>query len=122
MTTKNFFVVNVDSDPDPVTVFQEDDRILEKYATMQRILAEQVDGKSAFSVMTAPMYRDRFFERPFAAFWRSVTDKGAELVLHPEEDLYGPPLGKKGNGSSYDNIEHMTSIILEKAQYMRRAG
>ena len=119
---KNCFVVNVDTDPDPVAVYQADDEILEKYATTQRILNDHVGGKSAFSVMTAPMYRDRFFEPPFAEFWRAVTERGAELVLHPEEDLYGPPPGKNGDGSTYDNIEHMMSIILEKADYMRRAG
>jgi len=115
-------VVNVDSDPDPVHEPQPDDAILAKYRTMQTILAEHAGGSAAWCVLTGPVCRDRFVQEPFLSFWRELRDGGADLVLHPEEDLYGPPPGKIGDRSSYENIPHMRPVILEKVRQMREAG
>ena len=115
-------IVNVDTDPDPVSVPQTDAAILAKYRTMQAILARDAGGAAAWCVLTGPVCRDRFVQEPFLSFWRSLRDGGADLVLHPEEDLYGPPPGKVGERSTYENIAHMRPVILEKARQMREAG
>ena len=122
MKPQPYLIVNVDTDPDPVSVYQDDASVLKKYARMREIIRQHVGGAAAYCVLTGPICRDRFFEQPFVDFWRAVKEDGADLVLHPEEDLYGPPPGKVGDGSSYENIDHMEPIILEKAAVMRELG
>ena len=122
MPAKAVLIVNVDSDPDPVSEVQPDDAILEKYRRMQAILAEHANGAAAWCVLTGPICRDRFVQPPFLQFWSDLRDGGADLVLHPEEDLYGPPPGKVGDRSSYENIFHMRPVIETKLRQMRDAG
>lgn len=117
-----FLVVNVDSDPDPVTVYQDDASLLAKYRRMRDILGEHADGTGAWTVLTGPLCRDRFYEPPFTAFWRELADQGNDLVLHAEEDLYGPPPGKAPGSCTYDDIAHMRPLILAKAERMRGLG
>ncbi|RDJ25520.1 hypothetical protein DWF00_14940 [Bosea caraganae] len=115
-------VINVDSDPDPVSVYQDDASLLKKYGRMRRILAEHAGGAAAWTVLTGPVCRDRFFEPPFTDFWRELVGEGADLVLHPEEDLYGPPPGKEPGSCTYYDIAHMRPLILGKAEAMRGLG
>lgn len=115
-------VINVDSDPDPVSVYQDDASLLKKYGRMREILAAKAGGAAAWTVLTGPICRDRFFEPPFTDFWRALTGDGADLVLHAEEDLYGPPPGKAPGSCSYFDIAHMRPLILEKAETMRKLG
>jgi hypothetical protein len=118
-----YLVVNVDSDPDPASVYQDDASLLRKYDRMRRILAAHAGGTGAWTVLTGPICRDRFFEAPFIDFWRELTSSGTDLVLHAEEDLYGPPSGKTPGGpSTYYDIDHMRPIILGKAATMRQLG
>lgn len=117
-----YLVVNVDTDPDPVSVYQDDASILAKYARMRQIIDQHVGGAAAYCVLTGPVCRSRFFEAPFLDVWQGVKEGGGDLVLHPEEDLYGPPPGKQGDRSSYENIAHMEPIILGKAADMRARG
>lgn len=120
MQARPYLVVNVDSDPDPASVYQDDASLLKKYARMRAILAEHVGGHGAWTVLTGPVCRDRFFEPPFIDFWHSLRRDGADLVLHAEEDLYGPPPGTPPGACMYYDIAHMRPIILEKADRMRR--
>ncbi len=122
MPPECLLVVNVDTDPDPVDVPQSDDAILSKYRTMQAILAAHGAAAAAWCVLTGPICRDRFVEPPFLDFWRALREGGAELVLHPEEDLYGPPPGKRGARSTYYDTPHMRSVILQKVRQMQAAG
>jgi hypothetical protein len=117
-----YLVINVDSDPDPVSVPQDDASLLKKYGRMREIMAERAGSAAAWTVLTGPICRDRFFEPPFSDFWRELASDGADLVLHPEEDLYGPPPGKEPGACSYYDIGHMRPIILQKAEAMRRLG
>jgi hypothetical protein len=114
-----YLVVNVDSDPDPVGVHQTDDSLLTKYRRLRDILADYANGKAAWSVLTGPICRDRFHEPPFVAFWRGLYESGADLVLHAEEDLYGPPPGKTAGSCSYYDTHHMRQVILGKSGTMR---
>lgn len=122
MTRGVHLVVNVDSDPDPVSVDQDDASLLEKYGRMRDILRERAGGAGAWTVLTGPLCRDRFFEPPFTDFWRQVASEGADLVLHAEEDLYGPPPGTTPGACTYYDIEHMRPLILRKAEAMHRLG
>lgn len=122
MKPSAYLVVNVDSDPDPVRVYQNDASLLAKYQRLKEILAEHAGGTGAWTVLTGPLCRDRFFEPPFIDFWRHLRDDGADLVLHPEEDLYGPPPGKAEGRCSYYDPGHMRPIILSKARAMQRLG
>ncbi|UHD46424.1 hypothetical protein LUX29_04175 [Aureimonas altamirensis] len=88
-----YLVVNVDTDPDPVSEFQDNASLLAKYGRMQEILAAHTGGAAAWTVLTGSKYRDRFYRQPFLDFWAAVIGDGADLVLHPEEDLYGPGPG-----------------------------
>lgn len=115
-------IVNVDTDPDPVTVPQADAAILSKYRAMQAILAAHGAEAAAWCVLTGPVCRDRFVEPPFLEFWRTLRDAGADLVLHPEEDLYGPPPGKTSGQSTYYDTAHMRPVILRKVRQMQAAG
>ncbi len=115
-------VINVDSDPDPVTVQQDDVSVLWKYGRMREILREHAGGNAAWTVLTGPICRDRFFRPPFMDFWQELMNGGADLALHPEEDLYGPPPGKIPGSCTYYDIDHMRPIILEKSAEMRAAG
>lgn len=117
-----YLVVNVDSDPDPRSDPQDDASLLGKYARMREILAAHAGGTGAWSVMTGPICRDRFFERPFTAFWHALARDGADLVLHPEEDLYGPPPGSQPGSCTYYDIGHMRPLIAGKAAAMRQLG
>lgn len=115
-------VVNVDSDPDPVSEYQDDASILSKYARMREILAEHTDGAAAWTVLTGPMYRDRFYAEPFTHFWRQLIADGADLVLHPEEDLYGPGPGTAPDSTTYYHADHMRDVIMSRVETFAQAG
>jgi hypothetical protein len=115
-------VVNVDSDPDPASVYQDDASLLKKYGRMREILASHTGGAAAWTVLTGPICRDRFFRPPFTEFWLELIRNGADLVLHPEEDLYGPPPGAVVGSCAYYDIDHMRPLIVEKASVMRDLG
>ncbi|WP_185984660.1 hypothetical protein [Aureimonas mangrovi] len=117
-----YLVVNVDSDPDPVSEFQDDAVILAKYRRMQEILAAHTGGAAAWTVLTGPMYRRRFYEEPFIGFWRDVVEDGADLVLHPEEDLYGPGPGTAPDSTTYYHTDHMRGVIQDCVEAMTSAG
>jgi hypothetical protein len=119
---ENFLVVNIDSDPDPVGVYQTDESLLDKYRRMRHILANHANGKGAWSVLTGPICRNRFYESPFTAFWSELHESGSELVLHAEEDLYGSPAGKAVGSCSYYDTDYMHPIILGKSETMRSLG
>ena len=40
-----YFVVNIDSDPDPEDTPRSDDAVMEKYRIMKSIVDERVEGK-----------------------------------------------------------------------------
>lgn len=122
MSPRVHLVINVDSDPDPVTVFQDDASLLKKYGRMREIMAKHAQGAAAWTVLTGPKYRERFFKPPFTEFWRQIISEGAELVLHAEEDLYGPPPGREPGACTYFDIGHMRPIILDRAAAMREQG
>ena len=122
MSKRAYFVVNVDGDPDPVTLPQTDNEVLGKYATMRDLLVEHTGGKASFSIMTSPMYRDRFFKPPFRDFWLQWKQSGGDLVLHPEEDLYRSPSGVRGDPCSYYDTVYMAAIIKTQAALMRDLG
>lgn len=122
MSTDVLLVVNVDSDPDPVSTYQEDASVLAKYARMRDILGRHAGGAAAWTILTGPLYRDRFYEPPYVDFWRDVVRDGADLVLHPEEDLYGPGPGTGPESCSYYHTSHMREVILSRALKVREAG
>ncbi|WP_118135449.1 hypothetical protein [Oceanicella sp. SM1341] len=122
MSAPALLIVNVDSDPDPVSVYQEDAAVLAKYARMREILAAHTGGRAAWTVLTGPMYRTRFSEPPFTGFWGEISAEGADLVLHPEEDLYGPPEGTAPGACTYYDTAHMRGVILQQAERMAAAG
>ncbi|MGN6536463.1 MAG: hypothetical protein ACTHKQ_12140 [Mesorhizobium sp.] len=121
MSTDVLLVVNVDSDPDPVSTYQEDASVLAKYARMREILGRHAGGAAAWTILTGPLYRDRFYEPPYVGFWRDLVQDGADLVLHPEEDLYGPGPGTGPESCSYYHTDHMREVILSRALRMREA-
>lgn len=120
--TMLYFIVNIDSDPDPEDTPRNDAAVLEKYAVMKSIVDDCVDGKGTICVQTSPMYRDRFFEDPFLDFWRAWVADGGALTLHPEEDLYSTDATRLESGSYYSDIDHMEPIIRSKAELMADAG
>lgn len=122
MESDVYLVLNVDSDPDPVSVHQEDAAVLAKYARMRELLRPYTNGAAAWTVMTGPRYRDRFYEAPFLDFWRAVVADGADLALHPEEDLYGPGPGTGPESCSYTYTGHMRDVITSRVQKMQAAG
>ena len=115
-------VVNVDSDPDPVSEVQADAAILAKYGRMRKILAGHTGGAAAWTVLTGPMYRNRFYSAPFTDFWGELITDGADLVLHPEEDLYGPGPGTVSESTTYYHTEHMREVIVTCVENMDKAG
>jgi len=120
--TDVLLVVNVDSDPDPVSTYQEDSSVLAKYSRMRNIIGKHANGAAAWTILTGPLYRDRFYEPPYPDFWRSISSDGADLVLHPEEDLYGPGPGTGEDSCSYYHTDHMREVILSRVEKMREAG
>jgi len=117
-----YFIVNIDSDPDPEDTPRNDRAVLEKYDLMKTIVRERVGGKGTICVQTSPMYRDRFFEDPFLDFWRAWVEDGGELSLHPEEDLYATPEPRRKTGSHYEDIGHMEPILRSKVARMAELG
>jgi len=117
-----YFVVNIDSDPDPDDTPRDDDAVMEKYRIMKSIVAERVDGKGTICVQTSPMYRDRFFEPLFLDFWRGWVKDGGDLTLHPEEDLYSTPETRLASGSYYSDTAHMEAVIRPKVELMNTEG
>lgn len=122
MSADVLLVVNVDSDPDPVSTYQEDHAILAKYSRMREIIGGHAGGAAAWTVLTGSLYRDRFYEGAFLPFWRALVADGADLVLHPEEDLYGPGPGTGPDSCSSYHTGHMRDVILSRARKMRDAG
>ncbi|MGI6853902.1 hypothetical protein [Mesorhizobium sp. 1B3] len=122
MSADVLLVVNVDSDPDPVSTYQEDASVLAKYSRMREIIGTHAGGAAAWTVLTGSLYRDRFYQDPFLRFWRALVADGADLVLHPEEDLYGPGPGTGPDSCSYYHTGHMRDVILSRARKMRDAG
>lgn len=122
MSADVLLIVNVDSDPDPVSTYQEDDSILTKYSRMREIIGNHAGGAAAWTVLTGSLYRDRFYEGAFIPFWRELVAGGADLAIHPEEDLYGPGPGTGPDSCSYYHTEHMREVILSRAQKLRAAG
>ena len=119
MTATAYFVVNIDGDPDPPHTPRNDQRVLEKYRVMQKLMDEFAEGKGVICMHTSPIYRDRFFQEPFMDFWREWTANGGELALHPEEDLYATAQTRLSEGTQYDHISHMEPIISETAAFMQ---
>ena len=117
-----YFVVNIDSDPDPEDTPRSDDAVMEKYRIMKSIVDERVEGKGTICVQTSPMYRDRFFERHFLDFWRAWVQDGGDLTLHPEEDLYSTPETRLASGSYYGDTAHMEAVIRPKVELMNAEG
>ena len=117
-----YLVVNIDTDPDPVSVYQDDASLLRKYRRMREIIAGHADGTGAWTVLTGPVCRDRFYQPPFTDFWAALDSAGADLVLHAEEDLYGPPPGAEPGRCTYHDGAHMRAVILDKAAAMRALG
>ncbi len=117
-----YFVVNIDSDPDPDETPRDDDAVMEKYRIMKSIVDERVDGKGTICVQTSPMYRDRFFEPLFLDFWRGWVKDGGDLTLHPEEDLYSTPETRLASGSYYSDTAHMEAVIRPKVELMNAEG
>jgi len=122
MEPKVYFVVNVDTDPDPSDTPRNDESVIEKYGIMQDILREYANAKSIACVHTSPMYRERFFENKFMDIWKNWVQEGGELILHPEEDLYGTPETKQAGTSLYLKNEHMESVIVKSTEIMKKAG
>ncbi len=118
MTAKVYFVVNIDSDPDPENTPPNNDAVMEKYRITKEILDDHAGGKGTICIHTSPMYRDRFFREPFMEFWKSWVDGGGELTLHPEEDLYSTPETRLESGTYYNDIEHMDPILRAQARFM----
>ncbi len=114
-------VVNVDSDPDPASEWQSDAAILAKYQVMRAVL-EACGARGAWCVLTGPICRTRFLEPPFTEFWGALREAGGDLVMHAEEDLYGPPPGKVEGRCSYLDAAHMREVIGVTAARMREAG
>jgi hypothetical protein len=117
-----YFVVNIDSDPDPEDTPRDDDAVMEKYRIMKSIVDERVDGKGTICVQTSPMYRERFFEPHFLDFWRGWVQGGGDLTLHPEEDLYSTSETRLASGSYYSDTAHMEAVIRPKVELMNAEG
>jgi hypothetical protein len=122
MEPKVYFVVNVDTDPDPEDTSRDDQAVLEKYGIMQDVLRQHADSKGIICVHSSPMYRERFFENQFMSFWQTWVDEGGELILHLEEDLYGTPETKQRGGSLYSDVQHMETMIKKCTDIMKNAG
>ena len=120
--TNVYFIVNIDSDPDPEDSPRDDAAVMEKYRIMKGIVDERVDGKGTICVQTSPMYRDRFFEPHFLDFWRTWVNEGGDLTLHPEEDLYATPETRLASGSYYSDAAHMEAVIRPKVELMKAEG
>jgi len=122
MKPRVYFVVVVDADPRRSFWGAKDDDLLEKYHTAQRLLRHCVKGRAIVCVHTSPRYRDRFFEPPFIAFWKSWVKKGGELLLHPEDDQpLGGPLSSDVE-PDYRDKRYMEALIREKMAAMREHG
>lgn len=117
-----YFVVNIDSDPDPEDTPRNDDAVMEKYRLTQALVKERVGGAASICVHTSPMYRDRFFEPRFMDFWREWTEAGGDLILHPEEDLYATPETRLNGSTRYLDTAHMEAVITEKVASMKDRG
>ncbi|MBW7922377.1 MAG: hypothetical protein H3C51_09790 [Rubellimicrobium sp.] len=122
MPPKVLFIVNIDGDPDPETTPPDNPAVLAKYRVMEAIVAEHADGKGAFGVQTSPMYRHRFFDEPFAAFWHDWVQGGGELTLHPEEDLYCAPDDRLPDGTHYADAARMQQVIADGVATLARIG
>lgn len=117
-----YFVVNIDSDPDPEDTPRNDDAVMEKYRLAQALVEERVDGAASICVHTSPMYRNRFFEPRFMDFWREWTEAGGDLILHPEEDLYAIPETRVDASTRYLDTAHMDAVITQKVASMNDGG
>ncbi|MBW2148452.1 MAG: hypothetical protein JRI22_15670 [Deltaproteobacteria bacterium] len=115
-----YFVVVIDADPTRSSFGANNDYVMKKYNISLDLVKNYVDGKGTICVHTSPRYRNRFFNTPFIEFWEKWTRQGGELILHPEEDLYSTPETALPNGTYYNNIGHMKSIIKEKISFMKQ--
>ena len=122
MTPAAYFLVNVDTDPDPEDTPRDDAAVLAKYRVMKTLIDGRADGKAALCVQTSPLYRDRFIEEPFLGFFRDWAAEGADLVLHPEEDLYGTPETRLASGTRYADTDYMAGIIADRMQCIAERG
>ena len=122
MTPAAYFLVNVDTDPDPEDTPRDDAAVLAKYRVMKTLIDGRADGKAALCVQTSPLYRDRFIEEPFLGFFRDWAAEGADLVLHPEEDLYGTPETRLASGTRYADTDYMAGIIADRMRCIAERG
>lgn len=122
MNPRVYFVVVVDADPKESFRGARDDDLLEKYRTAQGLLKRCVNGKAIICVHTSPRYRNRFFEPPFIAFWKSWVRGGGELILHPEnqQPVEGP--SSSDLEPDYRDTRYMEALIREKIAAMREHG
>lgn len=111
MSATCHLLVNIDTDPDPEDTPRNDDAVMRKYQTMADLTDARTGGRSAWCIQTSPMYRTRFLEAPFVDFWHDRMAGGADMILHPEEDLYDTPETACPNGSWYADEDHMRDVI-----------
>lgn len=116
----NYFVIVVDGDPD--TIAESDADVLRKYHYIRRILDDHADGLAAFCVLTAPLCRDRFLEPHYLDYWRQCVKAGGDLILHSDEDLFGPPKAPGADPTLYRDVGHMTTVIREQTRKLAELG
>ena len=116
-----YFVTVMDADPKTRFPDTRDGLLMNKYEIALKLMGKMVGGKAAVCIHTSPRYRDRFFRAPFLEFWREWRDRGGDLLLHPEEDLYSVDTEPGPAGPRYFDRSYMEDLVLAKKHQLKQA-
>ncbi len=115
-------VLSIDGDPDPVAAPDPDTVVLRKYHKMNRLVTEYCGGNAAITLHSSPVFRDRFFNDDYMAFWRAWVADGKDLALHLEDDLYRAPDAPSGQPSIFHRPGEACRVLAAMLDRLDAAG
>lgn len=79
------------------------------------MLKDLTDGKAVLTIHSGTYCRTGFYEEPFLSLYRRAVAQGAELAVHPHEEVAGV-------GGRLKEQEHVKGVIRERKADLIRAG
>lgn len=88
---------------------------LEEATKSAEFMHEATGGHFVYALHTGTYCRTGFYDEPFMSVWKAAASRGAEIVVHPHEEI-------AGKGTLYGDPAHMRRITADAIARLRAAG